>query len=212
MNDAVLSYATLHKVVGFLGIGLVPVVVIGSLLLDHPPVIQVSVSAYYYTGMRDEMEGIICGIALFLMCYHGYSTLDSVISKLAGFFALGIAFLPTSDTSSKTDLLSILHYTTSGIFFALLAFMSIALFTKSAGHKTEQKIKRNRVYRVCGILMAVSVVLIPIDEIGVIHARIGFLKPTLILETIALVSFGISWLTKGEFILKDKPLAFPIND
>jgi hypothetical protein len=203
-NPKIISYMTLRKVVGFLGIFLVPVVVLGSLILDHPPQIQISVSAYYYTSMRNEMEGIICGIALFLLSYDGYTRQDSIVSKLAGLFALGIAFLPTSDTAAKSDIVSILHYTTSGIFFALLSYMSIFLFTKSAGNETRQKKQRNRVYRVCGIIMAASVAGIPIDGIAAIHEKIIFLKPTLILETLALVSFGISWLTKGEFILKDK--------
>ncbi len=199
----IISYLTLRKVVGFLGIGLVPVVVLGSLILDHPPKIQISVSAYYYTSMRNELEGIICGISMFLLSYHGYTKQDSIVSKIAGLFALGIAFFPTSETAQKGDILSILHYLASGVFFAALSYMSIWLFTKSDGNKTEQKKKRNRVYRVCGIVMAVSVLGIPIDSIPAIHEAVFFLKPTLIFETLALVAFGISWLTKGAFILAD---------
>ncbi|MEP6844587.1 MAG: hypothetical protein ABI861_01225 [Panacibacter sp.] len=101
------------------------------------------------------------------------------------------------------ELLSTLHFVSSGIFFVILSYMSIFLFTKSRGIKTQNKIKRNRIYRVCGIIMLVSVIGIPIDNIPAIHEQISFLKPTLILETLALLSFGISWLTKGEFILKD---------
>jgi hypothetical protein len=200
-SPLIISYRTLRRSVGLLGVLLVPVLVLGSLLLDHPPQIQTSVSAYYYTSMRNEMEGILCAISLFLICYHGYSKLDSVISKLAGFFCFCIAFLPTSDSTNKGDLVSTLHYICAGIFFALLAYMSIFLFTRSSGEMTRQKIQRNKVYRVCGIVMAVSVLGIPFDE----HPAIAFLKPTLLLETIALLAFGTSWLTKGELILKDKP-------
>jgi hypothetical protein len=81
--------------------------------------------------------------------------------------------------------------------------MSIFLFTKSKGYKTAEKKKRNRVYIVCGIIMLVSVAGIPIDSISVIHNKISSLKPTLILETVALLAFGFSWLTKGEFFYKD---------
>jgi hypothetical protein len=201
---------TLRKWVGLLGIALTPALVVGSLIQDliHKPpkplVILPSVSAYYYSGMVNEMEGILCGISMFLLAYKGYTKQDSIVSRLAGFFALCIAFLPTSATDDKHDPISIAHYVTAGIFFALLAYMSIFLFTKSAGYMTRQKVERNRVYRVCGIIMAVSVIGIPIDGIGNIPKEIGFLKPTLIFELIALTSFGISWLTKGQFILKDK--------
>ena len=40
--------------------------------------------------------------------------------------------------------------------------------------------------------------------LNAIWDKIGFLHPTLILELLALTSFGISWLTKGEFWMKDK--------
>jgi hypothetical protein len=89
-----ITYMTLRKAVGFLGIGLTPFVVLGSFILDHTCQIQISVSAYYYTSMRNEMEGIICGISMFLLSYHGYTKQDSIVSKLAGLFALGIAFFP----------------------------------------------------------------------------------------------------------------------
>ena len=205
-SPLIISYMTLRKWVGLLGISLTPVLVLGSLIQDpqQQPKILASVSAYYYSGMRNEMEGILCGIAMFLLAYRGYTRQDSIVSKLAGFFALCIAFFPTSATGDKNDPISIIHYVTAGIFFALLAYMSIFLFTKSAGHMTPQKVQRNRVYRDCGIILAVSVIGIPIDGITKISDAIDFLKPTLILEIIALTAFGVSWLTKGQFILKDK--------
>ncbi|MBE7174155.1 MAG: DUF998 domain-containing protein [Williamsia sp.] len=203
-DSLIISYLTLRKVVGLLGVSLVPVMVLGSFLFDRTTYIQISVSAYYYTDMRNPMIGILCGIAMFLLSYHGYKWYDSLASKLAGVFALCIAFFPTSDTSSKEDIISKLHYLTAGLFFAILAGMSIFLFTKSSGNMTAEKKKRNRIYRICGIVMAVSVAGIPVGGIPAIHERIKFIKPTLILETLALASFGFSWLTKGEFLLKDK--------
>jgi hypothetical protein len=203
-DSLVISYLTLRKLVGLLGISLIPVLILGTFILDHTTQILASVSAYYYTSMRNALVGIVCGISLFLLSYNGYTRLDAIASKTAGVFALGIAFLPTSDVSDKSDIISKLHYITAGIFFAILAFMSIFLFTKSSGNMTPEKKKRNRVYRICGIIMLVSVIGIPIDGIPAIYERIKSIKPTLILEFFALTSFGISWLTKGEFILADK--------
>lgn len=206
-GNIMITYVTLRKVIGWLGIALSPVMILGNFILDHTHVPQVSLSAYYYTSMRNEFEGIICGIAMFLISYHGYTKQDSVFSKIAGVAALGIAFFATSETSAKGDVSSILHYITAGIFFTALSYMSVFLFTKStAPVMTPQKIKRNRVYRACGIIMAVNIAFVPFDDLPAIHNAIGFLKPTLVVETIALVAFGISWLTKGEFLLKDKPV------
>lgn len=205
----IISYLTLRKTIGVLGISLVPVLVIGSFIIDHlingqPAAIETSVSAYYYTSMRNELEGILFGIGMFLLCYDGYDLQDSIISKLAGLFGLCIALFPTSPTTEKGDVISVIHYVTAGIFFALLAYTSVFLFTKTTDYPTPQKVRRNRIYRICGIVMAVAVTGIPLDGIDPIWDKIGFLHPTLILELLALTSFGISWLTKGEFWLKDK--------
>jgi hypothetical protein len=85
-----------------------------------------------------------------------------------------------------------------------LSYISIFLFTKSSGNITSEKKKRNNIYRICGIIMLISAAAIPIVKISAIYQHVYFIKPTLILETSALVSFGFSWLIKGEFLLKDK--------
>jgi len=203
-NLMIISYMALRKTLGLLGIALVPVMIIGSIAIDHLNYIEISVSAYYYTSMRNGLIGILCCMSLFLLSYNGNERRDSVASKLAGIFALGIAFFPTSAGDSKADIVSILHYVCAGIFFFILSYMSIFLFTKSGPVKTEEKKKRNRVYRTCGIIMAASALCIPLAGIEGIHEKIKFLKPTLLLETIALTTFGISWLIKGEVLLADK--------
>jgi len=199
-----ITYFTLRKIIGFLGFFLAPALVLGSFVIDHTKYIQVSMSAYYHTGVRNLFVGVICGMSLFLFSYHGYKWYDSLASKLAGLFGLGIAFLPTSETNDKSDIISILHYLTSAAFLVILAMMSIFLFTKSKGNKTTRKKQRNRVYRTCGIVILVSIAGIPIVGIDSIWEQVKFLKPTFVFETIALVAFGISWLTKGEAILKDE--------
>ncbi|HMK24717.1 MAG TPA: hypothetical protein VK483_01715 [Chitinophagaceae bacterium] len=198
-----ITYFTLRKIIGFLAFFLAPVLVFGTFILDHTHEVRVSMSAYYYTSMRNLFVGVICGISLFLFSYHGYKWYDSLASKLAGLFGLGIAFFRTSASDDKTDILSILHYVTSGIFLVILALMSFFLFTKSKGTMTAQKKKRNRVYRICGVVIFVSVALIPVAGMDGIWEKIKFLKPTFALETIALVAFGVSWLTKGEAIFGD---------
>ena len=198
-----ITYFTLRKIIGFLGFFLAPALVLGSFIIDHTWYIQVSMSAYYHTGMRNLLVGVICGISLFLFSYHGHKWYDSLASKLAGLFGLGIAFFPTSETNDKSDIISTLHYLTSAVFLVILAFMSLFLFTKSKGHMTKKKKQRNRVYRICGIVILVSIAGIPIAGLDAIWEYIKFLKPTLVLEAIALTAFGISWLTKGEAIFGD---------
>lgn len=57
---------------------------------------------------------------------------------------------------------------------------------------TEKKKKRNVIFRVCGIGMAIALLaIIPVSYIGV-WGGIWFV------ETVALLFFGISWLTKSN--------------
>jgi hypothetical protein len=157
---------------------------------------------FAYAG---ELIGIISGISLFLISYHGYSRLDSVISKLAGLFALIVGFVPTAPVPIKHDPKSIIHYLAAAVFFILLSYMSICLFTKTgSGSMTKQKKERNWIYRFCGITMLFSVSCIALDNIPIIKTHIPFFSETIFFETIALTFFGVSWQTKGEFILKDK--------
>lgn len=89
--------------------------------------------------------------------------------------------------------------------------MSIFLFTKSDKTKEERGVKkkiRNRIYRVCGVLMifAITVIflggfckLIP-EDIYQNH------QLTFWMEALAVESFGFSWLIKGETLFKDKKI------
>ena len=88
----------------------------------------------------------------------------------------------------------------------MLAGMSLFLFTRSnpSGRMTKKKKERNRVYIICGVVIVISAVAIPICQIDGIWEHIKFIKPTLILEILALEAFGFSWLVKGGFLLKDK--------
>jgi putative copper export protein len=65
---------------------------------------------------------------------------------------------------------------------------------------------RNRIYRICGAAMAVCIVLMALYFIlpGSIGGPLSRYNAVFWLETIAIVSFGISWLVKGEAILKDE--------
>jgi peptidoglycan/LPS O-acetylase OafA/YrhL len=84
----------------------------------------------------------------------------------------------------------------------ILVYFSGFLFTKSypARPLTPQKVRRNRIYRVCAVMMAVSLV------VGLtfhyLHIFDTF-RPLLWGETLASEAFGIAWFVKGEGILKD---------
>ena len=212
-NPSLISYLTLRKVLGVLGITLPAILIAGSLIIGRCNRIQQSISDYYFTDMGSVFVGMLCAIGLFLITYKGYDPLDHLFSSLAGLFALVVAFFPTSNNPDvKCAILClgvckarvITHFTAAALFFIMLSLISIFLFTKSAGKKTRRKITRNRIYRTCGIIILVCILAIfLVTRINWLDHHLAGYNSILWFEWIALFSFGTSWLIKGEFLLRD---------
>jgi len=202
-TDKVYSYLALRKAVGWIGILLPFVLVLGHLVIFNGERVLTNMSVYYHTGMRDVFVGALCAIALFLFFYKGYDRWDNITADLAGVFALGVAFFPTVE-DGPWDWVAWVHFTSAACFLVILALISIFLFTRGEKHPTEMKRKRNIVYRACGIVMLTALASIEVFFLFFdgINSDSGFV---LIAETITLVAFGISWLTKGGTLYPDKP-------
>ncbi len=206
-NDSlVLSYLGLRKAIGIIGIALPFVLVIGKFLLQGPG-IEVSISDYYYTDMRNVFVGSLCAIAIFLMSYRGYDQSDRIAGALACGFAIGVALFPTTpggEPTSEDQFVGHLHIVFACCFFLTLAFFSLVLFRKTDQvYPTRKKLQRNIVYTACGYIILGCIILIGIVNLPAIKPLIGSLDPVFWFESIAVVAFGVSWLTKGEAILKD---------
>jgi hypothetical protein len=86
-----------------------------------------------------------------------------------------------------------------------LSFNSIFLFTKHGpGPITKEKRHRNVIYRLCGIVMLFSMLCTTIYTSFFQRTFLWKIHPVLILESIALLAFGVSWLVKGHTLYKDK--------
>lgn len=205
-RSLVISYLTLRKTLGWLGILFPFILYFGALVLFGTG-LQRSVSSYYYTGMGDVFVGTICVIGFFLYSYRGYEPKDNITGDLACIFALGVAFFPAHATPDGTGLTGYIHLASSALFFATLIYFSLFLFTKSDPDRPPSpgKLRRNRIYRACGYIMALCILLITIYFLlpSSLTAAIAVLKPIFWLEAIAVVAFGISWLTKGGALIKD---------
>jgi hypothetical protein len=206
-SDLVISYLGLRRAVGVVGTALPFVLVVGKWLLDGWG-IQSSISAYYYTSMRDVFVGSICAVGVFLFSYHGYERADDVAGKLACVFAVGLALFPTSPltgASATQSVVSHIHLTFASAFFLALAYFSLVLFRKTNANKqmTARKRQRNRVYTACGCTILVCIGLTVIDLTFLKDSVLQTIDPVFWLESAAVLAFGVSWLTKGEAILAD---------
>lgn len=215
------SYRALRQAIGFIGLAFPVVLVAGSYAMGFCTPFQSSISCYYHTIMRNVFEGVMWMFAIFLVFYQ-YHGKDNVITSIAGFFALGVALCPThvaacvtcgtcEDTPCNAAIIGNFHNVFAASFFLVLAYISLFIFTKTNpdtknNPPTPEKLKRNKVYRVCGIIMVACIVLIAIYKGFLEHKYtcLDKMMPTFCLETIALWSFGFSWIVKGEIVLKDK--------
>lgn len=213
----VISYLTLRKAVGILGMILPVLLFTGYFLFEKDCTFPPSISHFYYTDMGNWFIGTLCAVSLFLFSYNGYDTADKIASKIAGLFALLVAMFPTqfgsyadmqcsriSNTGSGIS--NIIHYISASVLFLTFAFFSLIQFTKSnKSHMAGQKKIRNRIYIVCGWVILLCIVGITlISFIDPLYEKVKKYKPTFTLETIALLAFGFSWLIKGETFFRDE--------
>jgi len=211
--DMIVSYLTLRRCIGILGMALPFAVMLGG-LLQSPLQIQSSISDYYYTNMRDFFVGLMCAVGLFLITYKGYDRIDNGVSIASGILAFGVAAFPTFTPTGESlrvgifllddDVSKYIHLTCACLFFALLALNSIFLFTKSDDKPvTARKRTRNAVYVTCGVVMLASIAILAAYVAFLQSTPVARLRPVLVLETLMLAAFGFSWLVKGETLFRD---------
>lgn len=214
-NSLVISFLSLRRLIGYLGIGLPLILIVGSVLVGDCKEIQPSISAYYHTIMRDIFVAVISMIAIFLFSYKGYDSADRISCKLAALFAMGVALFPTEigeltpcvvGSGNDNELIGHLHLFFACSFFLMISFISIYLFTKTdKATPSKEKRTRNKIYKGAGYLIIGCLIGIGVYwwvVLGVFPDS-AKLKPVFFFEAFALLAFGVSWLIKGQFLLRD---------
>lgn len=178
--------------------------------------IPASISATWYTNAGTVFMIILGGASGLLICYKGYDLVDDILLTCSGIAGLGICLFPCSLNSYSHEKVgtflvdmqvsNLIHCACAVVFFALLAYNSVFLFTKSSGEITSRKKARNTIFRVCGVGMLISfaILLLPEFEIQI-----------WLTETFALTFFGISFLTKANvfpFLFSDERDSLHLNN
>ncbi len=214
----------MRRSIGVLGITLPFILVGGSFLFGDCKEVQSSISTYYYTNMRNIFVGFNCAVALFLFAYRGHDWRDNITGTLGCIAVLGVAFLPCKINAADPSclftsiihppLFGVLHNSCALLYFTILIVYSLFLFpkthmdmvTREKKFMGRQKKKRNMVYYICGSFMTLSLLLIIAYLLLLKDAypNLQKLHPAFWLESVVLFSFGITWLTKGQFFFKDE--------
>ncbi|ANQ49553.1 hypothetical protein MY04_2179 [Flammeovirga sp. MY04] len=173
-----------------------------------------SISHFYYTSSAVFLISMVTSLGIVLIAYKGYEKTekewfsDNVITSIAGISAIALILFPAySDKvidlvsfygypndnylfgSMKDATVNNIHFFTSAMFIMMLGVMSYFKFTKAG--------KYVLIYKSCGIVIGISVVLIALFE------SVESLKPLLPnyvfwFETIAVYSFAIAFMVKAK--------------
>lgn len=157
-----------------------------------------SISATWYTNACTVFMIILGSASVLLISYKGYEKIDDILLTCSGIAGLGICLFPcsvdhiTGEVGTfliDSKISNVIHFVCAIIFFGLLAYNSFFLFTKGAGEVTKKKKIRNIIYRICGVGMLASFLIMILPSF---HIQVW------LTETIALFFFGISFLTKAD--------------
>jgi hypothetical protein len=192
--------------IGVLGVTLPPILIFGGLLLAAR--VESSISAYYYTSLRDWFVGILWVIGVFLFFYRyrprqrglarssresvQTGAADSWLGKIAGLSAVVIALFPTDrPLENVPPTIGGVHGLAAGVLFTCLALFPLLLFSQS-------RAKPGR-YRFYGWAMIAFLVLVGVYAVlpHGLRVRVAPLQPILVLETLLILFFGLSWFEKG---------------
>lgn len=212
MNNILITHLTLRKVIGFLALTL-PFILIITGMFGGNIVMEKSLSAYYWSTANMLFVSLLVTFGIFLLSYKGYDKVDLAITSIAGIVMILVALFPMVGSVEPDYLFmfipvkatGIIHLVTAGFTFTMLGMMSFFQFTKSGGEMTAQKIKRNKIYRISAIVIWSSLVIMMIVSfVPGLQDILNKVKFIFWFESICLWAFGVSWLVKGEAILKDK--------
>jgi hypothetical protein len=186
------TYFSFRRAVGLIGILLPFVLMLGNHLYFGEPFVLPSISQYYHSPMRDVFVGGLIAMAAFMFFYSGYSKWDRYAGMLAGLLTLGIVFFPTS--ASATSGGGKIHGLFAVLLFLELASISIFRFPRKRPGVDRRATDTFQV--VCGLVMLSSMA-----AVLVYFFSRGFAKSdgcfVFVMESIALLAFGVSWFTEG---------------
>jgi hypothetical protein len=203
------SYLFMRFCVGLLGIALpFALVLVDRCVFDGHPAPRDSLSAYYYSGVREVFVGTLAAIGVFLVTYKVTErNLDNTLSVVAGLAALLVAGFPTGRPTKDLPLTPLqdklgecvvqaIHFGAAGTFIVSLGAISL-WFGIREGRRERQGARGSpefwRIFHfACAGMIAAALVWIVVTQYA------GWPRISLLIgEGVSACAFGASWLAKG---------------
>lgn len=190
------TYLSLRVGVAAIGVALPVALWVGALLLEGSS-LQSSMSAYYYTGMRDVFVGALFAIGVVLYLYRGFSPAENVVLSVAGVLAVCVALFPTQGGAQRV-LANDVHAIAATLFFGCLAYVSVfrAGDTLSLIRDTRRAQALTRAYRGLGVAMLASPLVALVAE-RLLRPPGGEPSVVFFVEAVGVWAFSVYWLVKS---------------
>ncbi len=205
-NALVISYLTLRRAIGAMGITLPLLVTIIPALAwavsgqAEFPSMKASISEYYDSPSRNVFVGVLFALGSFLGSYRGHADGqlklfgrdvlgDNGLANISAGCAFATALFPVT---SDHAWVRFVHVAAAGGLFSAFAVLSAFQFTRGNS-------SHNRLYRVCGVLVAFLLACVIVYKLTPGAQRV---MPGLVfyLETAMLITFGVAWIVKGRML------------
>ncbi len=211
-----ISYMALRQVIGFLGVLLAFVNFFVGFFFAGLPLLD-CISLYYFTNTRDILVGVLFVVGFFLITYRGETYKENLVTVLTGVSALGVALFPCRNDSDPGALVGFLrldqslsndiHFWSAVVFFVSLSAISIILFSKSKRkYHIIVNLSSRSIFLTSGIIMLLALLGLFLCNSFFTEAVKG--TPIVyVLESVGLITFGVSWLLAGHVIKQEKKAA-----
>ena len=147
------------------------------------------------------------------------------LSSIAGYAALGVAFLPTKRIDAKDPLcgpdtlpkpedctqlqqtigetcVATAHFICAGIFILALAAICLRVFAPS--ERDARNVGRAHIHRICGYVILAAILWVALGAF--LPLQIGPFTPLFVGEVVSVYAFAVSWFVKGQDLMKSVPV------
>lgn len=232
--DYTLSYTSLKLTTGLVGLLMPWAVRLGGYLTEGITV-SGTVSAYYYTGMRDVFVGTLAVVGALLASYRTPRRWDNAAALVAGLSALAIGLFPMRPVfpvniarryGIPDDLDTYfrqvyfphgplgLHTGAVALFFGAGLYLVAVSFRETSRVEAEQgvravtwqKERRNRLYlAAAGTMLLSGLAIAALEILHALGPARDWRQYIFWPESVAISAFAFAWLVKGQLVLADGP-------
>jgi hypothetical protein len=204
------SFLFMRATIGALGVLLpVALVVLDRLAFDGDPFPRDSLSAYYYSGMREWFVVSLGTIGFFLIAYKiTEKNLDNTLSALAGVAALTVPLFPTGRPDELVALTPLqelmgeewttgIHFGAAAVFICGCGVLSLFFGRREAERAPHDSSRSRTFWRNFHFACAGAIGLAVLWIVATAWIVEGPDWSLLAGETAATLAFGASWFMKG---------------